>query len=143
MDISEQNANEFSEAEKDLKVKIPKELKHILEINGYTLLSLIAEMTDEDVENVEKFSREVLPNLIELGQHKEYFEIFHAAPEKCTFLNGHKKLIFCLQKYYKELSKNMYSSTVELAVESVENKNDSQASTSFQVQVFLKTNLLN
>ncbi|CAH1103843.1 unnamed protein product [Psylliodes chrysocephalus] len=75
MDISEQNANELSETEKTLKVKIPKVLKNILAVNGYTSLRLIAKMTDEDVENVEKLSREVLPNLIELGQHKEYFGI--------------------------------------------------------------------
>lgn len=106
--LSNENMSTWAEvdgAATQLKINIPEELMNILIINGFSSLRLIAEMTDQDISNIETFSRENLKDIISNDRLKSYLGIFAQCPEKFIIVGGHRKILELLKDFFTKKQK--------------------------------------
>ena len=73
--------------------RLPNDLKNILKISGYYNLESLNSFKSEDMEQLEKFGREELKSLIDESEYKDYFGVYHKAPEKYKLLPGYRRTL--------------------------------------------------
>lgn len=94
---------DFLEAEAFLGFKIPPDLKKMLSVNGYSALSIIADITEQELTEIQLFAREKLPKIINENEYEDYYgPLFKNFPEEYTIMSGHKKILNKLKNYYEK-----------------------------------------
>lgn len=94
----------FVKTEERLKVSVPQFLKNMLKICGFDNELSFRNVTSSDLEELEHFARNDLPELITEDRYEEYYgPLYKNHPKKFKLLVGHKKL---LQRISDEISAN-------------------------------------
>lgn len=80
--------------EAECGVKLPTYLKNLLILNGFDNTISLSELTDEDIVSIEKFAREDLEDLLELGTPlKSYYGIYEKKSKAFKIVPGHRILL--------------------------------------------------
>lgn len=94
----------LEDIQQSVRVEIPIQLKKHLYVNGYRDWRVIAQITDQDLQDIENFAKETLPKLLNnKKQHGEYYGIFVNNISEFKLLNGQRKLLKMIVDHYKSV----------------------------------------
>jgi len=92
----------FAEAEENFQTLLPDGIKKILIANGFSNKFVIYKIDDKDIENIEQFAIETLPDIIDESEYPEYYGIFKNNIKKFKILSGYRKVLLCISDFYKQ-----------------------------------------
>ena len=90
----------FKDAESALGITIPAALKKILTACGFENESIIATLTDDNIENIERFARNELHEIIATEDYPKYYGIYCNKPTLFKIPIGHRNVLNLLKNFY-------------------------------------------
>lgn len=106
MDIDFAKDDPFQEAEENLNIKIPQNLKYIFMANGFNDQFTLGTLDEDAFSNTEAFAKNDLPDLILNDEFEKYFGIFKNNVEKLRILEWFKRKILAVSNFYKNKFEN-------------------------------------
>lgn len=82
----------FKRFETDKNIKIPDYIKNLLIYTGFDNELTLGKMEVEDIAEIERIGREIMP-LLEEERLFKYLGYFQDCPEKFCIFPGHKKIL--------------------------------------------------
>lgn len=82
----------FSNAEQALIIKIPLCIKNMLCVNGYDSETLISNISEQDLSDIEDFARNTLFTLITEDKYVDYYGMFNRNTVSYKIFSGQRKL---------------------------------------------------
>ncbi|VEN51230.1 unnamed protein product [Callosobruchus maculatus] len=102
MDFKSQENDCLREFEEASKICLPNFLKNILKFNAFNNAAILRDISDKDIEDIEKFMvSETALDLIAESEYEQFYGVFHRNPKKFKFLLGHKKLLLSISQFFK------------------------------------------
>lgn len=95
----------FDEVQQALGISLPTVLKNVLKINGFSNSKIIQQISEDDIEEMEKFMAVNALDLLQKEEYEAYYGIFQAKPESFKFLQGHRKIIKLMINYFDHKGK--------------------------------------
>ncbi|KAF5280410.1 hypothetical protein FQR65_LT03219 [Abscondita terminalis] len=102
---STRDSTVFLQAESSLNIKVPESIKNLLIINGYQDASVIANIDDVIISEIESFARNDLEHIIDQNEYDKYYGVFSKNPKMFKFVSGHRQIIKMLSKHFRETLK--------------------------------------
>lgn len=121
----------FEEIEDELNVKIPGHLKKLLTLHGYANNVSMANLSESDVTEIERFTRSDLKSIIKEDEIvAEYVGIFTSNVSGFLIFGGDKKLLFSIKEHVHQRTQNAGQSVKKKAIKksSTEGRRNSQKS---------------
>lgn len=92
------------------KAQIPKNLKDLLSYCGWNSISTFQNILESDIDEMERFARDDLSQLLEGTELKEFFGIFAKKPSLFRIQGGHRQMLYkvkemCSTHFQKEVCK--------------------------------------
>ncbi|KAJ3644844.1 hypothetical protein Zmor_022545 [Zophobas morio] len=100
--MSEDNILDFFEREKS--IKLPLHVKNLLLLAGFDNKISLSKLEVEDITELERIGREIVPYIIDKPDHEKYLGYFKNYPQGFCIFSGHKKLLQEMSQFYKNFS---------------------------------------
>lgn len=89
----------FDKIELELNVKIPLHLKKLLTLHGFANNVSMRNISDSDITEIERFTKNELQNIIKSDKIAEYVGLFANNIENFLIFGGEKKLLFAMKEH--------------------------------------------
>ncbi|CAG9765751.1 unnamed protein product [Ceutorhynchus assimilis] len=86
------------------KVQIPKNIKSLLSYCGWNSVSTFQNISESDIDEMERFARDDLSQLLEGTELKEFFGVFAKKPSLFKLHGGHRQLLRNIKEMCKATS---------------------------------------
>lgn len=81
-----------------MNVKIPEHLKKLLTLHGYANNVSLGNLTEDDVKEIERFTRSDLKSIVKPDEIPQYVGIFEKNVEGFLIFGGDKTLLFTIKR---------------------------------------------